>query len=264
VPRRRLSPREKSAAAEQLQACRDAEADYGLVVVVVAPLAAAGGLLLPYGLAAALLGAVLRRYTRSVERAVEDPPRPDVQTRTRAVPPRLYPDRVLGDTPIEQAAAQAVNGVKNASAFLSAYVRSVERTQGAELIGAREYADLHSREAAEFASRLAQAAQMSAEAFALVGTEFEAHANEAKFPPIDLRQDTVIWDLLPNDVAKALRRAGMTRDDLATLPPAQSTSEAFSFASASSYDVSRTFRLIAAETAAEQRFDNPERTLEDS
>jgi hypothetical protein len=158
APRPRLTPEQKRAAREQLRACRDAQPRFALVAALGGGGALYGGgvVIGAYAVSAAVLTALLNLQTRSAERAVEDPPRPDYMTRTRARRTSVNLEPMRYEDPD---AAEAAESLRVQTAYLSALVRALERAQGAA--HASDEGDLRERlrEARGFAEHLTAIAQ---------------------------------------------------------------------------------------------------------
>lgn len=86
--------------------------------------------------------------------AAEDPPRPDYRTATRSKRRKLELD-LLGDTPLERQTVLFADAASSSAAFLSAFVRAVERSQTAEVLDAREVIADRVAEADAYAYRAA-------------------------------------------------------------------------------------------------------------
>ncbi|HEU4905227.1 MAG TPA: hypothetical protein VFT19_03825 [Solirubrobacterales bacterium] len=82
--------------------------------------------------------AVLKRKEIAVERALNDPPRSDWETATRAHR-RRYVSGALGDDRLAIATDQAAIATLRATAYLEASVRADERAQGARLAGRNDF-----------------------------------------------------------------------------------------------------------------------------
>lgn len=82
--------------------------------------------------------AILKRKEISVERALNDPPRPDWEIATRAHRRRYIPG-ALGEDRLAIATDQAAITTLRATAYLEASVRADERAQGARLAGRDDF-----------------------------------------------------------------------------------------------------------------------------
>jgi hypothetical protein len=231
VARRRRRPRltepEKEAAEDQLSACKDAEATFAVAAAAAGTAAFAAGVAAPYAVVAMLLVALMRRHTRKVERAVEDPPRRDFATSTRAQRPRIDPRKALGASPLEEVAVPALESLREVTAYMSALVRAIERAQTAEQIGAEEL-QLRLAEASENAERFSAAAPTLESAFVVLAGAMEEPGpllpedfwrfSRGRF---ELRRPHTFLEILTPETKNALRRAGVSEADLRRkVPPA--------------------------------------------
>jgi hypothetical protein len=122
--------------------------------------------LIPGGQAGAgisgVISSALALLGGDAHRAVADPPRPDFETRT-GWRRRQLPTDVLTDSEVELATARFAESARYSGAFLSAFVRAVERSQRAQQLGDRlsverkvDEATLYARRASETLRSLAE------------------------------------------------------------------------------------------------------------
>jgi hypothetical protein len=207
-----LTPRQKDAAREHAEATKDASADLKVGAAFLAIPAAAQGVLGAYALVAAVLLALFERQARKAERAANDPPRGDYDSQTLAQRPRVYPSVVLQGTLLEEPGVVAAEEVRTYVALLSAFVRAVERAQGAILTGDPVTARLHAEEATRFADGLSAAGARLVPTLSLVadrmrGVGTDGYSAADTLPPPSGSRGA--GRLLPRDIRNRLERGGI-------------------------------------------------------
>jgi len=145
--------------------------------------------------------------------AAEDPPRPDFRTPTRSKRRRL-PIDYLGDSPFGQEAAAFAGEAVQGAAYLSAFVRAVERSQTAEELNVREVVADRLTEADVYAHRAAGSLRRTSERDIPLVQALEADDSlrrdaRSAFLGYEGRLliDTPFWEKLPPDILQLFREA---------------------------------------------------------
>lgn len=221
-----LSDDEKPALLDERLSLRNAQAGWGAAFVVstgsvaaiLTPLLA----IAPTTLCAVVI-AILKRQENSVDRALDDPPRQDFSTETRARSRRYVPGR-LGPSQLAMATDAAAIATLRVTAYLDAMVRADERAQGAQLAGDLNAAQHREWEARRFLERARAAEALKAIRFDWLGI---AWANIALHPevaniPVEPNPDLVQGDriLIPPEERAEVRSTGLVIHDLDLRPPA--------------------------------------------
>lgn len=163
-------------------------------------------------------GMALRFYNRRAEydHALNDPPRRDYETATRARRRRFDP-QPLGRSALARAAGDLGVRMTYGDAYLSAVVRADERWLGARSAGDFYTAELHWREAREYATDFAHAQAITREAIEEVAAQIETDPTMAMVRQPDAVGDRLqdrdpevtVWHLLPKDAQRRLRRVSV-------------------------------------------------------
>lgn len=215
-----LEPDEKPPLLDERQSLRNAQAAWAVPLLVAPPavglLATAGLALVPLT-AFAVIIATLKRQENAIDRALDDPPRRDFTTRTRARSRRYLPGQ-LGTSDAAIATDAAAVATLRVAAYLEAMVRADERSLGAHLAGEEGVAEERAREARDFLERARAAEALKAERLKwLGGTWAELGVN----PELATQQVEPNPEALASDgrlrsafVAREAQRAGLVVSDL--------------------------------------------------
>jgi hypothetical protein len=147
-------PREKPALLQERMEIQNCQADWlGVIAATSAMAAVINPLLatLPPALASVFVIS-LKRQENGIARVLDDPPRQDYTTETRARS-RRYLTGQFGDSDLAIATDAAVISTLRVTAYLEAAVRADERAQGAELAGDETSFRLRTEEALVFRER---------------------------------------------------------------------------------------------------------------
>jgi hypothetical protein len=162
------------------QAARRAARNWGLAGAKLQVLTAVFGNAPGMGASAAIsevLGDVSLYLALEANNAASDPPRRDYYRDTRA---GHRPIRKLKDD-LPAPASRFVTNAEDGRSFLAAFVRALERSQGAEQVNEREFAQRHVTEARRFAREFARVApQLAESAFELEDFKPDAGAQIAR------------------------------------------------------------------------------------
>jgi hypothetical protein len=163
--------------------------------------------------------AVLKRKENAVDRALDDPPRRDYSTRTRARP-RRYVVGTLGTDDLSIATDAAATAVLRASAYWEALVRADERAMGAR---SRNQPDLEQERLAEAArlldgaleSGVVAAGKLSNLSIVWAAVAQSRDVRRASVGPRPEGEGAVdLRSLLRPRARKAFERTGLVVDDL--------------------------------------------------
>lgn len=154
--------------------------------------------------------------------AAADPPRSDFRTATRSRR-RGFPAEGLGESPLDRDVTAFVDEAVDAAAYLSAFVRAIERSQMAEELSAKDIARERIAEADAYAKRSAAALRREAERAVELGRAVEAedrlrHAAQEAFTGASGRVliETPFWEKLPPRVLQLFREAHVDPEGLAS------------------------------------------------
>ena len=146
--------------------------------------------------------------------AAEDPPRLDFRTSTRSKRRRLPLER-LGDSPLERSTAVFANEANFGAAYLSAFVRAVERSQMAEELNVRDVITARLAEADLYAHRAAGSLRRTSErdvslirALETEGRVRRDAREQFRGPRGQELVDTPFWQKLPPEVLQLFHEAG--------------------------------------------------------
>jgi hypothetical protein len=159
-----------------------------------------------YGAASGSLISISLGYLgQEAHAAADDPPRPDYSTSTRSK--RRHLPSAAGDSAVARQSDVFGQASAYAAAYLSAFVRALERSQMAELHEEFETMRMRLREADEYAARAANALNLVSQRGLVVADAFAADdflRREARkqFEGSAGRQrlDTPYWEKLPPDL----------------------------------------------------------------
>lgn len=203
-----LSPAEKVAAQNHLPRCEAAQDTFEVVVAAGGVAALVGGVLVPYAAVAALLTAILRRHVGRVRRAANDPPRQDYERATRVRLPGIDPAVALEGNPLRSVALPAARDLLKTTGNLSAFVRAVERADGARLSGARARSVAHTAEAARFAGATSRESRNASASLSAIVAAFSERLLELPKLP---RFPSIIEETWPSEVLSAETEPGKSR-----------------------------------------------------
>jgi hypothetical protein len=210
-------PHEKPALLDEREEVRNCQADWNVVVLATAAMVAVvNPVLIPLAPALASVFVVgLKRQENAIDRILDDPPRFEYATETRARSRRYHVGQ-FGDSDLAVATDAAVVATLRVTAYLEASVRADERAQGAQISGDPDSARLRSEEAIIFRERARAADADRAiwlDALSLTWADWATESGAAAAAP-QVPQQTDMRD----EITSAAAIAGMVTSDLNLAP----------------------------------------------